>query len=175
MEMSEFESPLYLPQDILLVSLRQDPLVQYEFEEIKATLEFDRTVTNNIGWKSLLMTPGNRKRVRIIVAIAFFSQWSGNGLVSYYLNKVFNDIGITDPTTQLLINGLLQIMNLFVAVTSSFFVERIGRRVLFMTSTIGMIITWSAQTICFRYSTLGNKSASHGVIAFIFLYYAAYE
>ena len=103
-----------------LVSPRQDPLVQYEFEEIKATLEFDRTVTNNIGWKSLLMTPGNRKRVRIIVAIAFFSQWSGNGLVSYYLNKVFDAIGITDPTTQLLINGLLQIMNLIVAVTSSF-------------------------------------------------------
>lgn len=38
--------------------------------------------------------------MRIIVALAFFSQWSGNGLVSYYLNKVFDSIGITDPTTQ---------------------------------------------------------------------------
>ena len=38
--------------------------------------------------------------MRIIIAIAFFSQWSGNGLVSYYLNKVFDTIGITDPTIQ---------------------------------------------------------------------------
>lgn len=45
----------------------------------------------------------------IIVSIAFFSQWSGNGLVSYYLNKVFDSIGITDPTIQLLINGILAI------------------------------------------------------------------
>lgn len=41
----------------------------------------------------------------IIVAIAFFSQWSGNGLVSYYLKDVFDSIGITDNTIQLLING----------------------------------------------------------------------
>lgn len=46
------------------------------------------------------MNPGNRRRLRIIVAIAFFSQWSGNGLVSYYLSKVFATIGITDPTIQ---------------------------------------------------------------------------
>lgn len=38
--------------------------------------------------------------MRIIVALAFFSQWSGNGLVSYYLNKVFDGIGIKDPLTQ---------------------------------------------------------------------------
>ena len=70
---------------------RRDPLVQYEFEEIKAALEFDRTVASNVGWRSFLMSPGNRKRLRIIVAIAFFSQWSGNGKNNpaskeYYIN-----------------------------------------------------------------------------------------
>jgi hypothetical protein len=48
------------------------------------------------------------QRMRIIIAIAFFSQWSGNGLVSYYLNKVLNGIGIKDTETQTLINGILQ-------------------------------------------------------------------
>ena len=60
---------------------------------------------SNIGWTSLFKTPGNRKRMLLIVAIAWFSQWSGNGLVSFYLNKVFDTIGITDATTQLLITG----------------------------------------------------------------------
>ena len=63
--------------------------MQYEFEEIKAAIEFDKNVTSNVGWISLFMTPGNRRRMRIIIALAFFSQWSGNGLVyviytSYY-------------------------------------------------------------------------------------------
>ena len=36
----------------------------------------------------------------IIIALAFFSQWSGNGLVSFYLKDVLDAIGITNPTTQ---------------------------------------------------------------------------
>lgn len=113
--------------------------------------------------------------MRIIIAIAFFSQWSGNGLVSYYLNRVFDAIGITSSTTQLLINGILQIWNLAVAMGTSFICERVGRRKLFMTSCVGMLIFWTCQTISFKLSNDGNSSASHAVIAFIFLFYAAYE
>lgn len=55
--------------------------MEYEFEEIKAAIKLDREVAADVGWLSLVRTPGNRKRMRIIIAIAFFSQWSGNGLV----------------------------------------------------------------------------------------------
>ena len=82
-----------------------DALVLYEFNEIKAGIELDRSIASNVGWSALWSTPGNRKRMTIIIAIAFFSQWSGNGLVSYYLNQVFKTIGITDTTVQLLITG----------------------------------------------------------------------
>ncbi|KAF8966553.1 hexose transporter [Flammula alnicola] len=154
----------------------QDPLVQYEFEEIKAAIELDRQVADTIGWKTLFATPGNRRRMRIIIALAFFSQWSGNGLVSYYLNKVFDTIGITSPTIQLLINGILQIWNLFWALTASFLVDRIGRRVLFLTSAAGMIVFFTLQTACSAvYANTQSQSAAHAVIAFIFLYYAFYD
>ncbi|KIJ61854.1 hypothetical protein HYDPIDRAFT_183058 [Hydnomerulius pinastri MD-312] len=154
----------------------QDPLVQYEFEEIKAAIDFDRTVASNVGWKSLIATPGNRKRMRIIVALAFFSQWSGNGLVSYYLNKVFDQIGITGSSTQLLINGILQIWNLFWAVLAAFMVNRLGRRFLFLTSASLMTLFYMAQAICFaEYAEHGAPAAGHAVIGFIFLFYAAYD
>jgi len=157
-------------------SNEDDPLVKYEFEEIKAAIEFDRTVAANIGWKSFISSPGNRKRVRIIVAIAFFSQWSANGLVSYYLNKVLDTIGVTSPAIQLLINGILQIWNLAWALSASSMVERFGRRVLFLTSVVGMTLFFTLQTICTaRYRINGDQSAAHAVIAFIFLYYAAYD
>lgn len=83
----------------------QDALVLFEFNEIKAGIELDRSVSANIGWSALWSTPGNRRRMLIIIAIAFFSQWSGNGLVSYYLRQVFITIGITDTKIQLLITG----------------------------------------------------------------------
>ncbi|KAJ8494488.1 hypothetical protein ONZ45_g3409 [Pleurotus djamor] len=153
-----------------------DPLVQYEFNEIKNAIELDRTVAANVGWKSLFSTAGNRRRMRIIVALAFFSQWSGNGLVSYYLNRVFDSIGITDPTIQLLINGILQIWNLAWALLASFLVERIGRRILFLTSTVGMVIFFTMQTVCSaQFAIHGTDAAAHAVIAFIFLFYASYD
>lgn len=60
---------------------RKDPLVEYEFEEIKAAIVYDREVAANVGWLSLFKTAGNRRRLRVIIALAFFSQWSGNGLM----------------------------------------------------------------------------------------------
>ena len=150
--------------------------MQYEFKEIKAAIEFNRTVTDNVGWKSLITTPGNRKRMNIIIAIAFFSQWSGNGLVSYYLNKVFDQIGITGTGTQLLINGILQIWNLAWAMSAAFMVERLGRRFLFLLSAALMTLFYTAQAICFsQYAQHETTAAGHAVIAFIFLFYAAYD
>ena len=154
----------------------QDPLIQYEYEEIKATINIDRTVAASIGWTSLIKTPGNRKRLTIIVALAWFAAWSGNGLVSYYLNEVFKTIGITDSTTQLLINGILQIWNLAWATTAASLVERIGRRVLFISSCAGMLLFFVLQTVCSaRYAITQSESAAHAVIAFIFLFYASYD
>ena len=155
---------------------KEDPLVQFEYEEIKATIELDNAVAASVGWMTLIKTPGNRKRLTIIVALAWFSQWSGNGLVSYYLNKVFETIGITDPTIQLLINGILQIWNLAWAVSAAMLVERIGRRILFVTSCVGMLLFFILQTVCSaRYAITQSTSAAHAVIAFIFLFYASYD
>ncbi|KAF5328747.1 hypothetical protein D9619_011586 [Psilocybe cf. subviscida] len=147
---------------------KHNPLVQYEFEEIKAAIKFDREVAENIGWLSLFKSPGNRRRMRIIVALAFFSQWSGNGLVSYYLNKVFISIGITSHDTQLLINGLLNIFNFIVAIIAGFLCERVGRRRLFMTSTIGMFVFWLLQTICVIIYAKDNTNtaAGHTVVSY---------
>jgi len=114
--------------------------------------------------------------MRIIVALAFFSQWSGNGLVSYYLNKVFDQIGIAGSSTQLLINGILQIWNLAWAVFAALMVNRLGRRFLFLLSAAMMTLFYMAQAICFsQYAEHGKPAYGHAVMAFIFLFYAAYD
>ncbi|KAL1941933.1 hypothetical protein VTO73DRAFT_6463 [Trametes versicolor] len=155
---------------------RTDALVEYEFEEIRAAIRFDKEVAANVGWSSFFKTPGNRRRLRIMIAIAFFSQWSGNNLIAYYMNKIFDAIGITDPTTQLLINGCLNIYNFIIAVIAGLLCDKIGRRPLFIASTIGMFVFWVLQTVCFGlYSETGNITAAHTFIAMIFLFYAFYD
>ncbi|KIJ49078.1 hypothetical protein M422DRAFT_777634 [Sphaerobolus stellatus SS14] len=154
----------------------EHPLVAYQVDEIKAALALEREVASKVGYLSLLKTPGNRRRMRVIIALAFFSQWSGNGLISFYQNKVFDALGITGSGTQLLINGILQIWNLMIALVASSLVEKAGRRNLFIWSCVGMLLAWMAQTVCFaEFSTNGSTQAAHAFIAFIFLFYAAYD
>ncbi|KAF8591257.1 general substrate transporter [Ramaria rubella] len=153
----------------------QDPLVEFEFHEIKTAIELDKTVAANVGYRSLFATPGNRKRMRIIIALAFFSQWSGNGLISYYLHAVFDTVGITNSTIQLLINGILAIWSLFWSVGAGLLCDRVGRRKLFITSCVGMLLFFSMQTVCSaQFALTGSEPAAHAYIAFIFLFSTAY-
>ncbi|KAI0031194.1 hexose transporter [Vararia minispora EC-137] len=154
----------------------QNELVRFELEEIKAAIKADRMDGIFFSWTSLFSTPSNIRRLRIILAIAWFSQWSGNGIVSYYLTIVLDNIGIKSTSSKLLINGFLQTWNLFWACLASFLVERLGRRLLFISSAAGMTIFFSGQTISSGlYTNSRDAAAGTGVIVFIFLFYAAYD
>lgn len=62
----------------------QDELVLVEFNEIKTGLAADREKKSNT-YRSLFQTPGNRKRLLVLVVTAMGTQLNGVGLVSYYL------------------------------------------------------------------------------------------
>jgi MFS family permease len=97
-------------------------------------------------------------------------------LVSYYIAKILEDIGYTDPVEQNLINGCLQIMNFIVALTMCFFVDKIGRRKLFLVSTAGMLVAFIVWTICSaRYDIVASGAAANAVIAMIYVYYLFYN
>ncbi|KAG6817651.1 hypothetical protein H0H87_005408 [Tephrocybe sp. NHM501043] len=87
----------------------RDPLVVFELAQIRHAIRMEDEINANTSYKSLFSTPGNRKRMRLIIAIALFSQWSGNGLVSYYINLVLDGVGIHDTKTKAYINGGLQV------------------------------------------------------------------
>jgi MFS family permease len=115
----------------------EDPLVAFEVEEIKESIRIEREAKAGASYKQLFATKGNRRRMRIIIAIAFFSQWSGNGIVSYYLNIALKGIGITSQGSQTLFNGVLQLYNYATAIIGALVVDKAGRRTLFLTSGVG--------------------------------------
>ncbi|KAF2638664.1 MFS transporter [Massarina eburnea CBS 473.64] len=152
-----------------------DEVVQLEFEEVKDTLAIEKQAEQT-GWLELFKTRGNRHRLLILVSAGMFSQWSGNGLVSYYISGVLDSIGITDSDMQLKINGVLNIWNCIVATSMCFFVDKLGRRPLFLVSTFGMLISFVIWTILSeRFDATHVKSNGSAVVFMIFVYYTFYN
>ncbi|KAM0566367.1 hypothetical protein ACHAP9_007451 [Verticillium nonalfalfae] len=87
----------------------ESPLADLEYREMRAVIEAE--IANNTGWRSLLKTPGNRRRILVLVLLGLFSQWSGNGLVSYYLVRVLETAGINNKRHVNITNGCLMIFN----------------------------------------------------------------
>jgi MFS family permease len=110
------------------------PLIEFEMAEIQQTIKAEKEAEQYSAWNDLWATPGNRHRLFISISLGIFAQWAGNGVVSYYLSIILNSVGITSVDDQTLISACLQIWNLIWAVTAALLVERLGRRLLFMTS-----------------------------------------
>ncbi|KAG9120640.1 hypothetical protein FRC07_003796 [Ceratobasidium sp. 392] len=153
-----------------------DPLVVLEYQEIREALALEKEIAGETSYLSLFKSSGNLKRMRIIIALGFFSQWSGNGLFSYYLNEIFKTLGITSPGMKTLINGLLQIWNLIMALGGALLVDRLGRRTLFVVSNAGMFCIFAVWTVTAAlYQLLGNTAAANANIAFIFIFFSFYD
>ncbi|KAG5637163.1 hypothetical protein H0H81_005566 [Sphagnurus paluster] len=154
----------------------RDPLVIFELAQIKHAIRFEAEINQGTSYISLFKTPGNRKRMRLIIALALFSQWSGNGLVSYYINLVLEGVGIKNTETKATINGGLQIFNYITATGASLLVDWAGRRKLFITSNAGMFVTFGAWTITNAlYINFGNTAAAKATIPLIFIFYFFYD
>ena len=128
------------------------------------------------GYLDFFRTAGNRHRLLIIITIGIFSQWSGNGLVSYYLNIILDSVGITSPASQLNVNIGLTTFNFVSNVIFSFFVDKWGRRPIFLIATAAMLVTFIIWTILSaRLAIAPSSGLATGVVAMIFIYYLGYN
>jgi hypothetical protein len=74
-------------------------IVKAEYAEMKATIAMDLE-SKKRTWMELVTSKGNLKRCALVAFIGLFSQWSGNGLVSYYLSRVLETVGIKNKRMQ---------------------------------------------------------------------------
>jgi hypothetical protein len=99
------------------------PLVVFELAQIRHAIRMEEEISKSTSYLSLFATPGNRKRMKLILAVAVFSQWrcvlpplfrlgimlqsylSGNGLVSYYINLVLEGVGVKDTESKVCITN----------------------------------------------------------------------
>ncbi|KAG2365551.1 general substrate transporter [Suillus spraguei] len=152
------------------------PLVSFEMAQIRHALNVEREFASGKSYLRCFSTPGNRQRMFTIIWITVFSQWSGNGLVSYYINTVLNGVGITQTRTKAAINGCLQIFNLASALVGTMMVDKLGRRKVFLISNIGMLIAFSMWTVTTAlFSQSRNVVAARATVPLIFMYFFFYD
>ncbi|KAF2742201.1 general substrate transporter [Sporormia fimetaria CBS 119925] len=152
-----------------------DATVQFEYHEIKETLRLEFQYQKTSSYLDFFKTKGNRYRLMLLASLGLFSQWSGNGLVSYYATDVYKSIGVTDGDTQLGLNGGLTILSLIVSVSCALLVDRVGRRPLFLAATASMCATFVIWTICSsQQEATKNAAAGRAVIAMIWIFSVAY-
>jgi MFS family permease len=152
-----------------------DPLAEFEYQEIESTLEFEKA-NGNGSWLSLFKTKGNRWRTWICCTVSVFSQATGTTLVGYYLAVVLTGVGITNPRTQSIINGCLTMWNMGFAFFGAYKIDAFGRRPIMLGSLTGMLICgFIPWTICSAlFESHGIKAAGNASIAFIFIFSGFY-
>jgi MFS family permease len=83
-----------------------DPAVIFEYAEIRETIHREQIAGKTSRYVDFIKTKGNRYRLFLLVTAGFFSQWSGNGLTSYYFGEIMISIGVTDRKTQFEVSSI---------------------------------------------------------------------
>ncbi|KAJ7618656.1 hexose transporter [Roridomyces roridus] len=149
--------------------------VKAEFAEIERTLELELE-TRKTTWLEFFAAPGMRKRLIVAAFLGLFTQWSGNGLTSYLLARVLDEIGIHSNREKNEINLALTAWNLVNATFLALVVTKFSRRKAYLTCTISLFLVFLGWTVSSaRFVQTGSKPASRAVLAFIFIYQPAYN
>ncbi|KAK2765790.1 aflyb hxta hexose transporter [Colletotrichum kahawae] len=152
-----------------------DQLVQAEYDQICCSLENEKHQQKS-SWMAFIQTAGNRKRLFIVVVTSLMSQWSGGGIITSYFAAALKSVGIRQPLQQAGINGGLQTFNFVMALFSATIVDKVGRRVLFLFSTVTMLLAMVGLTVATQqFSVTAKSEAGSAVVVMFFIFQLGFD
>jgi MFS family permease len=129
-------------------------------------------------YRVLFNTRASRYRLACNCVFSIFCQWAGNGVLTYFLPAVLSTAGYTADVTQANINLGYACFQFAFALLGAAFVERVGRRPLFLFSMGACCLMWVGMTVAsalFARSSQSNTHAAEASIAFVFLFGAVFS
>ncbi|CAH1987792.1 unnamed protein product [Acanthoscelides obtectus] len=113
--------------------------VDGEMESLsKAVVRQERT--EKTGYLDLFAVPSNRKAFYIYIILCLTNKWSGKNPCLFYTETIFKEAGSSiDATLSVIIYCSVEL--LAVATTTFFIVDRFGKRLLLISSTLGCAIS----------------------------------
>ncbi|KAF2451297.1 general substrate transporter [Karstenula rhodostoma CBS 690.94] len=149
-------------------------LVQAEMAQIRSTIKLELEHSKQ-SWMDMLRTAGMRRRVFIACMMGLFTQMSGNTLLSYYSNLLFEMMGYESDYAKTRINIANQCWSLINGIAIALIVTRFRRRWMFMLSAASMCLVFISMTISFQRLRVAKDNGTkngHAAIAALFFYFA---
>ncbi|EGV59932.1 hypothetical protein PSN45_002341 [Yamadazyma tenuis] len=124
----------------------------------------------------LIRTKARQKRTLLVVIWSWFSQFSGNQVITYYMTTLLLNLGVENATTRLLLTAVNSIVCLIFASFGVFTIERFGRRPILLYACAGFILCFAvlAGTTKAFEADNNNHVASRVGIAFIYIFQAVF-
>ena len=124
---------------ILKILRGREYQVYKEIDDIKRKLKEDITSINEevLALKQRAMC----HPIILVAFVAFFQQFGGITVALYYGSQIFLEAGYSDDKARLATLASVGIVKLVVVIVSAFLVDCVGRRVLLITSSIGIVIS----------------------------------
>lgn len=155
------------------------PIVLAEMNQIAESYQESGFLTpkDYLDFRVFFRTVARRKRTALVVVWSWFSQFSGNQVVTYYMTTLFLNLGITNATTRLLLTAINSIICLITSNLGAYVVERLGRRPVLLGATIIFVICFvslTAATKTFNDDN-NNEAAAKAGIFFIYFFQAVFS
>ncbi|KAF3625559.1 Sugar carrier protein C [Capsicum annuum] len=151
--------------------------VDEEFNDLVTASESSRKVEH--PWRNLLQKK-YRPHLTMAIAIPFFQQLTGINVIMFYAPVLFKTIGFGGDAS-LMSAVITGIVNVVATLVSIYYVDKLGRRFLFLEGGIQMLICQIAVAICIglKFGTDGNagqlpKWYAIVVVIFICIYVSGF-
>lgn len=164
------------------------PIVTLQVNEIVEQMSLYRDENPWWDFRELVNTRAARYRLAMVIAMAFFGQWSGNNVVrivlfrphrlavvltlfqvSYFMPQMFRQAGIENPSTQLLLTAINPIFSMMAAIYGASLLDRLGRRKMLLGGLAGGLIAYCLLT-AFTAESDNNPDLGYGVIVSIYIF-----
>ncbi|KAL1659722.1 hypothetical protein GGF50DRAFT_107191 [Schizophyllum commune] len=144
------------------------PLVELQWREFEDAIKQDASDKRWYDYSELVNTPNARYRTFMMLLMAFFGQWSGNGL-GYFLTVLFKNSGVESQRARLVLNFVNTIVSAVGALIGTSLTDKVGRRRMWFWGTLGSAAMLAIATACTAEfgETGSSKSGSNSAIAFI--------
>jgi len=124
-----------------------------EIEKIKKEIAFRKRERNSI---TMLLEPQVLKPFLIGLSMMFFLQMSGFNVMVFYCVPIFNSVGVSlEPNLASVIVGATLLLSCFVALAV---VSQLGRKVVLVTSILGMAICDILLGTCYHLQEVAARS-----------------
>ena len=145
------------------------PLVQLQIDEINEQMTHYRDDNPWWDYRELFNTRAARYRLSMVICMAFFGQWSGNNVVSYFMPVMFKQAGIENPNTQLLLTAINPIFSMMGAIYGAYMLDKLGRRTMLLWSLVGCLVSYCLLT-AFTAESYKHSDLGYGVIVAIYIF-----